>query len=146
MKEIRIEKLNDSHPAKAHGFEWDAAVLVDGYYCGVGKFCRTREEAEEYASICTEGSEPINTLAIYANKWFQKSAGNTYHKVTVIVNGKRLESSITYGYDDQYLATAAELLKENNYMLPCETFRAVRDLRRFPHFVKDVKRKKIYNF
>lgn len=142
MKEIRIEKLNDSHPARAQGFSWNAAILVDGCYCGVGKFCRTREEAEEYASICTEGSEPINSLTIYARKWFQKSAGNTYHKVTIFVNGQKLESSITYGYDEQYLVTAAELLKENGFLLPCETFRAVRELRNFPHFEKFVERKK----
>lgn len=40
----------------------------------------------------------IETLKIHGKRWFQKSYGNTYHTVTVIVNGEEMKSGITYGY------------------------------------------------
>lgn len=51
----------------------------------------------------------IETLVIRGRRWFQKLYGNTYHTVTVVVNGHVLKSNIQYGYGTQYLVTAADL-------------------------------------
>ena len=40
----------------------------------------------------------IETLVIRGRRWFQKLYGNTYHTVTVVVNGHVLKSNIQYGY------------------------------------------------
>ena len=41
----------------------------------------------------------IESLRIYGRRWFQRSYGNTYHTVRVIVNGEEFKSDITYGYE-----------------------------------------------
>lgn len=51
MKKIIIEKLNEGHPAKAHGFNYSAKVVINGIYCGTGKFCKTLEEVEEFQRL-----------------------------------------------------------------------------------------------
>ena len=52
-------------------------------------------------------------ISIAAKRWFQKSYGNTYHRVHVLVEyadktRKLLDSGIHYGYDEQYIQTAIE--------------------------------------
>ena len=48
---------------------------------------------------------------ITGRRWFQKSAGNTYHTATLhFDNGDVKTSPITYGYGDQYLDTAFKML------------------------------------
>lgn len=89
----------------------------------------------------------IETLVIRARRWFQKSYGNTYHTVTVIVNGHVLKSEIKYGYGNHYLTTAAELLFENGYDIPENSIDALEAIRKFSngdYEAVDVKRKKIY--
>lgn len=50
-------------------------------------------------------------ITIIGRRWFQKSYGNTYHSVTVIVDGETIgRVDMTYGYGDQYIQTAHELL------------------------------------
>ena len=46
-KEIVIEYLANEHPAKAHGYNFNVALYLDNVCCGVGKFAKTRKEAEE---------------------------------------------------------------------------------------------------
>ena len=59
----------------------------------------------------------VKSIEIYGLKWFQKSYGNTYHRVKVIVNDQEIATSpITYGYGDQYVETAVQLLKKNGYL------------------------------
>lgn len=87
----------------------------------------------------------IETLVIRGRRWFQKLYGNTYHTVTVVVNGRALKSSIQYGYGNQYLVTATDLLRENGYDIPENTMEALRmlkDLSENDYEVIDVKRKK----
>lgn len=60
----------------------------------------------------------INTLRIYGRRWFQKSYGNTYHAVRVIVNGNEITSNVTYGYGDHYKETARQLLESNGFEVP----------------------------
>ena len=84
----------------------------------------------------------IESLRIYGRRWFQKLYGNTYHTVTVIVNGEEIKSRITYGYGTHYLQTAAELLRENGYDVQEDTGKAFSFISKYDHSVIDVKRKK----
>lgn len=84
----------------------------------------------------------INELEIFGKRWFQKSYGNTYHTITVIVNGEELKSGIKYGYENAYLQTAADLLRVNGYELPENNLEAFHMMCGYSHSVKDVKRKK----
>lgn len=71
----------------------------------------------------------IETLVIRGRRWFQKLYGNTYHTVTVVVNGRALKSSIQYGYGNQYLVTAVDLLRENGYDIQENNIEALRSLK-----------------
>ena len=84
----------------------------------------------------------IETLKIYGKRWFQKSYGNTYHTVTVIVNGEEMKSGITYGYGNHYLQTAADMLRNAGYDIPKNNGEAYAMMTRYEHEVTDVKRKK----
>lgn len=84
----------------------------------------------------------IETLKIYGKRWFQKSYGNTYHTVTVIVNGEEMKSGITYGYGNHYLQTAADMLKNAGYDIPDNTGEAYAMMTKYDHDAEDVKRKK----
>jgi hypothetical protein len=65
----------------------------------------------------------IENLIIDGKRWFQKTYGNTYHSVKVIVNGKSLgNSGIHYGYGNQYLQTACEMLVKENYFIDYDDF------------------------
>lgn len=84
----------------------------------------------------------IRTLKIEGKRWFQRSYGNTYHVVRVVVNNEVLISEITYGYENAYLQSAAQLLKENNYDIPKNNSEAYSKMAHSEHSVIDVKRKK----
>lgn len=87
----------------------------------------------------------IETLVIRGRRWFQKLYGNTYHTVTVVVNGRILKSSIQYGYGNQYLVTAVDLLRENGYDIHennIEVLRSLKELCKNDYEVVDVPRKK----
>ena len=84
----------------------------------------------------------INELEIFGRRWFQKTYGNTYHTVTVIVNGEEFKSGIKYGYGSAYLQTAADLLRANGYEVPENNNEAFHKMCEYPHDVEDVDRKK----
>lgn len=84
----------------------------------------------------------IETLKIYGRRWFQKSYGNTYHTVTVIVNGEEMKSGITYGYGNHYLQTAADMLRNAGYDIPENNGEAYAMMTKYDHDAEDVKRKK----
>lgn len=82
----------------------------------------------------------VNTLQIITRRWFQKTYGNTYHAVKVYVNDEILIKDFCYGYGNQYLQTAIELLKEAGYNI--NTFSDLRSIEGFAENVTDVTRKK----
>ena len=52
-------------------------------------------------------------VEIWGKRWFQKSYGNTYHNVRVYVDDELVgESGEEYGYGNQYVQTAFELLQK----------------------------------
>src|SRR5690606_17760451 len=71
-------------------------------------------------------SSIVTSINIHGKLWFQKSYGNTYHSVNVIVfsrdgdgntSTKIYKSPITYGYEDAFIDTALSLLdKETNLL------------------------------
>jgi len=70
----------------------------------------------------------IRSLNIQGRLWFDKANGNSYHSVRIWANGKHLiDLGITYGYEDMYLQTALEWLKQ--WHLVHEDTRSVWDLR-----------------
>lgn len=75
-------------------------------------------------------------------KMFQKSYGNTYHTVTVIVNDEEMKSEITYGYGNHYLQTAADMLRNAGYDIPEDNGKAYAMMTKYDHDAEDVKRKK----
>ena len=84
----------------------------------------------------------IETLKIYGKRWFQKSYGNTYHTVTVIVNGEEMKSGIAYGYGNHYLQTAADMLRNAGYDIPENNGESYAMMTKYEHDAEDVKRKK----
>ena len=89
----------------------------------------------------------INSLEITAKRWYQRSYGNTYHVVKVVVNGDTvLRSGVTYGYENHYLTTAANLLRDNGYGVPNDNMDAYSLMAKFPHTAEDVKRQKDLTF
>lgn len=59
----------------------------------------------------------VKSIEIWGKRWFQKTYGNTYHAVKVYVNDQLIGTSpISYGYGDQYIQTAEELLKKAGYL------------------------------
>lgn len=50
-----------------------------------------------------------NEIQVQVNRWFQKSYGNTYHKVYV-TGSVFAESEICYGYGDGWTMTLCDLL------------------------------------
>lgn len=84
-------------------------------------------------------------ITIIAKRWFQKSYGNTYHSVRVLKDGEEIgHAPFSYGYDEQYLQTAHEILKARD--LAPEDYhefrRATRDAARFTVVCVDVDREK----
>ena len=86
----------------------------------------------------------INNLRIYGRKWFQKSCGNTYHSVRVIVNDEELYIGCAYGYGNHYIQTALDLLIENGFDVPTEygKFLTFMSKNNFEYSAVDVDRKK----
>ena len=55
----------------------------------------------------------MKSCTILARRWFDKSGGNTYHSVTVLIDGKEvINVPFCYGYDSQYLTTATTELQK----------------------------------
>ena len=89
-------------------------------------------------------------IIIDARRWFDKTWGNTYHSVTVTVKHARkadlvLRCDFAYGYGEQYLQTAHEMLHQAGYFGPdYSDFRGAmrNDRKKFYVTCTDVARKK----
>lgn len=72
------------------------------------------DDARPYVRLCR-----LPRYHFEGRRWFQKSAGNTYHSVRIYENGELIHSSGQhYGYGEQYLQTAIEWLRLWNTNLP----------------------------
>jgi len=50
-------------------------------------------------------------IHVHGRRWFERTNGNTYHSVTVWVDGDQVHrTDFTYGYGDHWLQTATQAL------------------------------------
>lgn len=93
----------------------------------------------------------IEAVAIKGVRWFQKSAGNTYHisYISALINGKWVElgnTGIRYGYGDHYIVTACNWLMEADLIDGMNEYDlskwSIREELKIEVNVEDVKRKK----
>lgn len=69
------------------------------------------------------------SIHIEGRRWFQRTYGNTYHSVTIFKDGEVVaRCPHAYGYDDGYLQTALELLKDKG-LAPKDAEQGTRYLR-----------------
>jgi len=93
------------------------------------------------------GTKKIKSIHFTGRRWFQASAGNTYHTVDVFVNDKLIGTSpIKYGYDRQYEQTGIDILKQNGYIQDYDLMESFWRYCQnkgieFSSYAKDVKRK-----
>jgi antirestriction protein len=91
-------------------------------YTGLVGETGAMSSGEMFANGGGVGKKPTlkkgDVVEVVGRRWFDRVNGNTYHTAEVFVNDKFVaKSRMTYGYDEQYLQTAKELLLEN-YNLP----------------------------
>lgn len=67
------------------------------------------------------GFEP-SSITVIGRLWRDRQAGNTYHSITILVNGHYVGptrdegKTLSYGGDGMYEETAAEFLEEAGYI------------------------------
>lgn len=91
----------------------------------------------------------VKSITVIGRRWRDKINGNTYHTAQIMVNGETRHVTIRhYGYEDQYVETAAKWLEQNSYIPErCDYEPLWRFLKddleiTFEHFAIDVQRKK----
>jgi hypothetical protein len=53
-------------------------------------------------------------VQVSGRRWFERTNGNTYHSVSVTVDGEHIGTvPFAYGYGDQYMQTATEILSRD---------------------------------
>jgi len=86
----------------------------------------------------------FNHITIIGKRYFQKTYGNTYHSVNVIVDGESIGYvPFAYGYDDHYKQTAHKIL-QNKGFFPITNERIngmCKDLYEFGQFVMNNREK-----
>ena len=60
----------------------------------------------------------MTTVKVSVNRWFQKSYGNTYHKLYIVGAGIVAQSGIEYGYGDAWLLTLCDTLSSEGAISP----------------------------
>ncbi len=102
----------------------------------------------ETAQPKTKRRKKTKTITLDAKRWFNKSCGNTYHSVNILVNGQQVHQvEFAYGYGQQYEWTARAWLAKNGYLKDIEDneslWRYCDDHKiHLMQFVSDVGRKK----
>lgn len=85
-------------------------------------------------------------LEIHGRRWWQKTYGNTYHSVEVLIDGVKVaHEPFAYGYGNEYSATAVKLLKHAGIVPKDHHARSayfLSDLFEVFEAVEDVERKK----
>jgi len=81
---------------------------------------------------------------IHAKKWFDKVNGNTYHAVRILntKNHELISSNFCYGYGEQFMQTAREIMSKNGWIKKDERRFTVEDLNQIHIVVEDDCKKK----
>lgn len=87
-----------------------AEPLTEAEQSRIGETLALAQNAYTLAPMCRR-------LEIHGRRWFQKSYGNTYHTVTIVLDGVTVyKSGKTYGYGSQYVQTAIEWLRSVGHL------------------------------
>lgn len=61
--------------------------------------------------------EKTQSIVVFGKRWFDKINGNTYFSVDTYVNGQHVgRINYEYGYGDQYLQSATQMLAAKGYL------------------------------
>lgn len=61
--------------------------------------------------------KPLDGLHIAARRWFDRTAGNTYHSVRIYANNSEVAHlPFQYGYGEHWLQTAFDWLEAQGYI------------------------------
>lgn len=84
MKTIKIEVADST--AQERGYKYNVQMLINGCYCGVGKFCKNLTEINEYleTQLTEKEKERNDLLGVYAVK--SPYHETTYYLPFIIVN------------------------------------------------------------
>jgi hypothetical protein len=67
--------------------------------------------------MTTKRRRKTKIVHIHGRRWFERVNGNTYHSVTMYVNGECVgKVDFQYGYGDQWVWTARDWLAEQGYL------------------------------
>ena len=64
----------------------------------------------------TRRKKKPKSITVVGRRWFNRGPGNTYHSVTIHVDGHSHVVPFEYGYGTHYLDTARAWLKKNGYL------------------------------
>lgn len=79
----------------------------------------TQENLAKLGLAYLRSLTPVSTLEIHGRRWFQRTYGNTYHTVSVYLDGEHLgDSPRNYGYGDQYIYTGVAIAIANSDLPP----------------------------
>jgi hypothetical protein len=83
------------------------------------------------------------TINLHARRWFSPTLGNTYHTVTIVVNGVEwMTTDINYGYGNEYIGTAYTMLKSRGIIPSIMSEAEFSRIHGHGFYVVDVPRKK----
>jgi hypothetical protein len=76
------------------------------------------------AKVSKETRTRPQSIMLIGRRWFEKTNGNTYHSVSIYVDGKPIgKVDFRYGYGDQWQWTGCEWLERNGYLPGIEHFK-----------------------
>ena len=88
-------------------------------------------------------------IQLIGRRWFQSTYGNTYHSITIIIDGVQVHyESMLYGYDSMWEQNIRTWLEKNNIIPYMENYpfwqvkEILKDSITFISSVSDVSRKK----
>tara|TARA_Y100000310_G_C20475348_1_gene712116 strand:- start:352 stop:660 length:309 start_codon:yes stop_codon:yes gene_type:complete len=63
--------------------------------------------------------EKVKSIVLIGRRWFQRTYGNTYHSVEIVVNGRPLHKiNYKYGYGQHYIQSAFDWLFDKSVLTP----------------------------
>lgn len=66
----------------------------------------------------------MKSLTVVGRRWFDRTYGNTYHSVDVVVDGVSIgKVKIAYGYGTHYLQTASDMLEKAGLLPDIEHYK-----------------------
>jgi len=113
----KIQNFSSAERFKAFKSNWSdldkdiKEVFTD--HIDMGQYSKGGNINEKTQKMRKQKLKKGDTVFVIGRRWFDRANGNTYHTAEVEVNGQFVgKSRMTYGYGDNYLETAKEILLE----------------------------------